>query len=78
MRKIVRYKCQYCGIERASMPDMAKHEELCKDYTTTKKAIEGRFTALFGHYARQGWRISIACNDEEIYVNAYKPREKRN
>ena len=67
MQREIKYKCEYCGLRLANRLKMAEHEKLCREETSTQNRIISLFEGLFYHYCKLGWRISIACNDDEIY-----------
>lgn len=78
MRKITKYKCEYCGKELKNKLEMEKHEPLCKETSITANVAINRITALFEQLHKNGYYVFVHWDGrvyKQIYV-VYDPTHK--
>ena len=77
MRKITKYRCEFCGRELKNKLEMEKHEPICKETTTTAQTAEKRIKALFEQLHKNGYFVSVHWNGAQKHIIVvYDPTHK--
>ncbi len=74
MKKIVKYRCQYCGKTVSNKLEMEQHEIKCKDVSLVSSVAEARISSLLLHYSKLGYIVDVVYHDDpERYIVSVRP-----
>lgn len=74
MKKIVKYKCQFCGKISVNKLEIEQHEIKCKDFSLVSSVAEARISALLLHYSKLGYVVDVVYHDDpERYLVSVRP-----